>query len=116
LGNLALALGDSQEARDRYQSALEIGVNVQDEVLCLDGLAGLAALLKTAGDAERAVELAVLAVNHPNIRILTREKTKKLVEELNTSLPPKVYSAANERGKGLELMPTVKNCLTELAS
>ena len=115
LGNLALVLGDSQEARDRYQSALEIGVNAQDEVLCLDGLAGLAAMLKAAGDAERAVELAVLAVNHPNFSILTREKAKKLVEELDASLPPKVFSAAHERGKALELMPTVKNWLTELA-
>ena len=115
LGNFALTLGDSQEARDRYQSALEIGVIVQDEVLCLDGLAGLAALLKAAGDAERAVELAVLAVNHPNFSILTREKAKKLVEELDASLPPKVFSAAHERGKALELMPTVKNWLTELA-
>lgn len=115
LGNLALALDDAQEARDRYQSALEIGVNAQDEVLCLEVLAGLAAMLNAAGDAERAVELAVITVNHPNISTLTREKTKKLVEELDASLPPKVFSAAHERGKSLELMPTVKNWLTELA-
>jgi hypothetical protein len=91
---------------------LVIGLDAQDEALCLDGLA---AWLNAAGETERAVELAVLAVNHPYIRTITREKTKKLVEELDASLPPKVFSDAHERGKALELMPTVKNWVTELA-
>ena len=115
-GNLALALENTQEARDKYHSALEIGLNAQDEALCLDSLAGLAALLNTTGDNEQAVELAVLAVNHPNIDMITREKTKKLLEELDTSLSQKVFAVAQERGKALELMPTVEHWLAELGS
>lgn len=114
-GNLALVLGDAQAARDRYRSGLEIGMNAQDVDLCLDGLAGSAAWLNAAGEAEQALELAVLAVNHPNTSMLIREKTKKLIDELEASLPPKVFSAAQERGKALELMPTVKIWLAEWA-
>jgi tetratricopeptide (TPR) repeat protein len=114
LGNVSVALGDHQEARARYHSAMEIGAAAQNVSLCLSVLAGSAALYEPASKAARAVELAALAQSHPRADPLTRERAKNLLDELGAKLPPEIFTAAQERGKALDLWISVDELLTEL--
>ncbi len=50
-------------------------------------ITGLAALLKRTGQIERSVELAALAVSHPQCGPIPREGAKKHLNELEDKLP-----------------------------
>jgi tetratricopeptide (TPR) repeat protein len=100
LGNVAVAMDDYQEARDRYRAALEIAEDIGDIELHLDVLAGLAGLVNRTDNAERAVELGTLAVNHSRTDPLPRERAIRLLEKLKANLPPDVFNAAWEYVEG----------------
>jgi tetratricopeptide (TPR) repeat protein len=114
LGNVSVALGDYREARINYHSAMEIGVASQNASLCLSVLAGSAAMYEPVGNAARAVELASVAQSHPKADPFTREMANNLLEELASKLPPEIFTAAQERGKALDLWNTVDELLIEL--
>lgn len=114
LGNVAVVMDDYQEARGKYHAALKIGLEVECERLCLHVLAGLAALLEATGEAERAVELAALAVSHPQCDPIPREGAKKHLDELEDKLPPQVFAATQERGMAVDLEATAREYLAEL--
>ncbi len=116
LGNVSVALGDYGEARINYHSAMEIGAASHNASLCLSVLAGSAAMYEPVGNAARAVALATVAQSHPQADPFTRERAKKLLDELSAKLPPEIFTEAQERGKALDLWETVDELLGELGA
>ena len=102
-GYLAAAIGDHQEAQNRFVSALKIGLDFQAVSLCLDTLPGMGTLLAQTGETEHAVEIAALALSHERSDPFTKEKARKLLNELEVQLSPEIYFAAQERGKLLDV-------------
>ena len=119
-GYLAVASGDHQDAQKRFISALEIGLDFQTSAtiktanLCLDTLPGVAALLAQTRETERAVEIAALAGNHVLSDPFTKRKAKTILSELSVQLPPEIFSAAQERGKSLDVEATAQELLKDL--
>jgi hypothetical protein len=60
------------------------------------------------------VELAELALHHPESRAETRDRASELLEELQASLPPAAFAAAQERGRARDLWETAAELLAEL--
>jgi tetratricopeptide (TPR) repeat protein len=115
LGNVAVARGDYREASKKFQQAMEIWVENQDEWQCLSILTDLSGLLAATGKVELAVELAALALDHPHSDSYTRDQAKKLLGDLEAQLSPETFAAAQKRGKGLDAEATAKGLLEELA-
>jgi tetratricopeptide (TPR) repeat protein len=116
LGDIALAMGDDREARQRYRRALEMAIDDPHLELRLHVMLGSARWLAREGKVERAVELAALARHHPASVEETKEKAGALLDELRTGLPPDAYAAAEERGRTLDLEDALADLSAELGS
>lgn len=81
--------------------------------LGLDALVGLAHLLATEGERERAMEILAFVVQHPGLRQIARDKAQELLSELETELPPKTLATATARGEARELEDVAAEILGE---
>jgi tetratricopeptide (TPR) repeat protein len=99
----ALTRTRHQEAEQQFQQALSIAIKLDVRPVTLYILTGLAMLLAEsgAGDAEqeRAVELLALVLHHPASEQETKDKANRLLDELKSSLPSEMVTAAQERGQ-----------------
>jgi tetratricopeptide (TPR) repeat protein len=116
IGDIALALGDIEEARMCYRQARQIARDHPDVALHLDVLVSRAALLARERGAKRAVELAALALRHPVSHAEMTSRAQRLLDQLETQLPPGVFAAALERGQARELETAMREIFTELES
>jgi tetratricopeptide (TPR) repeat protein len=107
LADIALVTGDRKEAREYYRQALELAMDRLYAGLKLHVLLGPARLLAQEGNAERAAELAALALHHPASVEETRVKAKALLNELRVELSPDVFLAAEGRGRARDLDATL---------
>jgi predicted ATPase/DNA-binding SARP family transcriptional activator len=133
LGDVALALGDDAAAMEHYRQALRSAVGILAARCRLSIVVGLAALLARtgfivgprpdergtrAGDVllhkERAAELAAMALHHPSSIGTTRDRARRLLDELQAELQPDIFSAAQECGRARDLDATVAELLAEL--
>jgi tetratricopeptide (TPR) repeat protein len=114
LGDVALAMGDVDRARQRYREALEAANGQLFVELLLHLLLGPIKLFAREGNAERAVELAALARHHPEGIEETRDRAEALLRELRSALPPEAYAAAGARGQARDLEATVRELLVAL--
>jgi tetratricopeptide (TPR) repeat protein len=114
LGDVALATGEFNLARQRYQQALQGALEHPSQEPRLHLLLGPARLLAQQGDVERAVAIAALARHHPASVEETRDRADKLLKRLRSELSPEAYAAAEARGRAWELDATVQELLAEL--
>jgi len=114
LGLVRHALGDYRAARQAFDEALTTALEIGMVPLALEVLVGLAALVAQEGAGERAIELLALALQHPAGRQRTRDRAGRLLGELASGLPPKVVTAAQERGRQRDLWATGHELLEEL--
>jgi len=89
---------------------------VQDRphlLVTLDALIGLATLMTSVDDVERAVEVLTLVRGAASIDCRTETKAERLLAELEARLSAARFGAAEARGRALELGATVIAMLAE---
>jgi hypothetical protein len=116
LGDVALAIGDRQGARQHYEQSVQMAIDHPYVELQLYVLLGPARLWEREGRAEEAVELAALARHHPASGEEARDKADRLLERLRPELSTEAYAAAEARGRARDLEATLRELLIELGS
>lgn len=116
LGATAYSVGDLRQARAYLCEALETAARIGSGSAILHALPAATLLLCKQGDAERAVEIYALASRYPyvaNSRWFEDVAGKQIASAVD-SLPPDVVSAAQDRGRALDLWETAEALLHEL--
>ncbi len=103
LGDTAQATGDYPTARRRFEQALKIALDIHWSPLILVIMTGVSHFLLNTGEAEQAVELLAIVVQHPANEPPTRRRAEQLLERARTMLPPAVFDAARSRGETADL-------------
>ena len=117
LGDVALATGDQTSARNYYRRALQYATEKTDDKSRAGALVGPGELLAQSGRAELAVEvLALLLESNPWSFEKIRNRAHRLLDALQSELPPAVFAAAQERGRARDLWATVAELLEELGA
>jgi tetratricopeptide (TPR) repeat protein len=113
LGNVARERGDLEGARNYFRQALEAGTSVRATLQVLITLVGIAALRMREGRKDEACELLGLVLSHPSTRQWTKDRAAPLVAQLEAELPPDVFAATQECGKGHDLDQVVAELLAD---
>jgi predicted ATPase/DNA-binding SARP family transcriptional activator len=105
---LCAAKGDRRaEAGDKLQQALAIALEIDARPVTLNVLVALATLLGTAptesSNLAQAVELSTQALHHPAGEWETKERARRLLDQLASRLSPEALAAAQERGAARRL-------------
>jgi predicted ATPase/DNA-binding SARP family transcriptional activator/Tfp pilus assembly protein PilF len=87
LGEIACVLEDYSAARSYFAEALEIATQTQLVTMLLKILVNLAVFFAKQGQTDQAAALLVRACDHPASEQATREKAKRLLDELDLVLP-----------------------------
>jgi tetratricopeptide (TPR) repeat protein len=116
LGDVALAVGDRQGARQHYGQSVQMAIDHPYIELQLYVPLGPARLLAQEGRTEQAVQLAALARHHPAGVEETRDKAGELLDKLRSEMSPEIYAAAEARGRARDLEATMWELLEELGS
>jgi hypothetical protein len=116
LGDIALATGNIDLARQHYRRALEGALDYPSPEPRLHLLLGPARLLSRQGEMGRAIELAALAQHHRESVEETRIRAEGLLDQLRAQLAPDVYALAMAQGKARDLEATVGELLDELSA
>jgi DNA-binding SARP family transcriptional activator/predicted ATPase len=103
LGSLAHTMGESQESRRYFQQALEAAMEIGEPALVLDIVASLARLTAERGEIESALELLGFVLHHPACEQQTRTRSEPLRLELARQVGADVASAAEARGRAMDL-------------
>ncbi|HEX8684160.1 MAG TPA: tetratricopeptide repeat protein [Ardenticatenaceae bacterium] len=111
LGNGCAALGAWDEARRHYLGALDAAREVQVTSQALNALAGLARAFAAEGAIDAALELSMLAREHPQTARYTRPQMEGLLAELLPRVSQEEVAAAEERARGRSLEEVVDETL-----
>jgi hypothetical protein len=103
LGYAAYALGEREAAQRHFREALKIAVEIETLPVALDALVGLATLLHTGEQKERALELLIFVRQHSASSYETKGKAERLIAEIEMDLPTQVVSAARIKGRASTL-------------
>ncbi len=116
LGHAEFRLGQIAQARRLLKEALCAAANMRDYGNTLFALAHTIPLLISDADAERAMEVYALAMEHPYIcnSLWWRDVAGKHIEAAAAVLPPDVTVAAQKRGRERNLWETAEELLDEL--
>jgi tetratricopeptide (TPR) repeat protein len=116
MGEAYLALGDTVQSKQHLRTALDLAVRVEAQDELLNTLRAIAYLAIETGEIEWAVAVLAHALSHPNSDAKVQAKTKALLAELDSKLPPEVIDAAQERGRGKTLDEIVQESLEVLGA
>lgn len=112
LGQISYALGELQETKQYFLTALQTAIEAQAIPVALDALVGLVILqvkeqMTTAEPElavkEQALEWLTLVLNHPASRKETKDRASSLMSELTAELSPQTITAAQARGQSRKL-------------
>lgn len=112
LGAAACAMGSYVKSRAYLLAALRLGTEIRATRRLVEVLVGIAALLTRTGQAEKAVELLGLALDHPAISQDSKQTGQALLAELGAALAPDALAAALARGRASKLEQVVEQMLT----
>ncbi len=103
-GYFALLTGDGAMARQVFLQAAQIALTAGVTPNVLDALAGLCICCAQEGQSDRALELAILVLQHSASPQDSKDCAEKQRSQLETQLTPKQVDAARERvvGKSLQ--------------
>ncbi len=101
LGSILCAVGDYKTANEYTCTILRIVADSAARTMGkLYGLVGLGILLAQEEEQSvRAVEIAAFTLNHPKIVFDAQKRARRLLSELESRLPGRIFAAAQERGK-----------------
>lgn len=108
-------IGDMPAAYTSYLEALRFQWEHHEVPVALETVAGLARVIASRGELERAVELASLARHHAKLHADSRPIPDRLLDELRAELPTEEYEAALGRGRSLDVETVVEAFLDESA-
>jgi hypothetical protein len=107
LGEIALAIGNTDEAHKRFSLVLEKGAAMQKIAVTLLGLEGLAKTSLRHGEIGTALPILIYIQQHPNTWEFARNRVKALIQELQAELPTTQFATAQARGAALSLKVAV---------
>ena len=118
LGFLALREHKIADARLYIYKNLQIAADTQVYLPSLTALAGIALLRLADHDAKSAVELYELARQHKHVANSKwfEDIAGKSITAASQGLPPAVVDAAQSRGKGRQLAPTIQELWIEVST
>jgi predicted ATPase/DNA-binding CsgD family transcriptional regulator len=115
LGSILYHINDYSNAAPHYLHALKIlsehGGYVVEQIRILESVAGLQG---SQGEQAKVVELLTLILHHPESYPSSRSWADNTLHKLQAEMPPTVFTAAQQRGRQLELRQVVKELLREL--
>jgi tetratricopeptide (TPR) repeat protein len=116
LGLAARGSGNLGQARRHLCEALGLGLEIRHIWTLVDAFPPAALLLSDKGEAERAVELYVLASHYPYVANSRwfEDVAGNHIAAAAATLPPEVVSAAQQRGRARDLWETAEELLEEL--
>ena len=88
------ALGNDAEAEQNWRKSLRIAIETKGMFIALESLFGLASLQAKRGGVGRALELALIVLNHPAGIQDTRNRATHLRQELEAQLTSQQIEAA----------------------
>lgn len=97
LGETALLAGDTAGAARHFRAAIEIGLETDMLPVVLAALAGLARVQALEGQHPRALELALLVLNHPASLQEDKNRAQQMLSELALSLSPQSIDTSQAR-------------------
>ncbi len=106
LGGAACGLGNTTEAQQHLQRALQIATQTGTISLVLIALAALAELLAQVGKPEKSIELCAFVYHAANWQE-TKDRVKVVSTGLGARLSPAKFSAAYKRGQAFTLEEAV---------
>ncbi len=109
-----LTLGDEAEAERIWREALQIANETGGVFIALDTLVGLAGILARQGKKEQALEYILLAVDHPAIMKITRDRAGSLRTELEKQLTDRQVEAISAQAGRTPLETAIDEILSGL--
>lgn len=122
LGKVDILMGDLREAEYYLQLSLKISKDIRFVRDIVNLLYEYARLRVAQGDADGAVELLALVIQHPASQLnrmmegRIRDSARKLLAELERNLPQEAFNAAIRRGRELDLDAIVDELLGSRAN
>ena len=114
LGRAQMALRDYEEARKYFRRALRRALRASDQGVTLVVLGAVTSLYAETGDAEEALALGTLILEHPVTWRETREQVQATLDEIDT-LTPERMEMARQRGRGRHLWKVTERVTKSLA-
>ncbi len=102
---MALAAGNWRKAQACFQRILNI-VEI-DTYLTGCAIQGMAQLLNSGGQAERAAELFAFVASWYGSQYSTRRQAEEALREIEAQLPPAIFAAAVARGRACQVEDVV---------
>jgi tetratricopeptide (TPR) repeat protein len=97
MSHSSFALGNDAEAERGWCEALHVTMETQGTFVALEALVGIATLKAKQGNIERALELLLIALNHPASLQETKNRADRLRAELEAHLTSQQVEAAQRR-------------------
>jgi predicted ATPase len=113
LGYIAVLFGEPREARTHFKEALRIGQEIGASTTTLDVMVGVARLLATEGQHERAAELIGMVRMQSGVNSEIEKKVAATMETITNKLSDETIRAAVERGKSLNMSEVVTAFIAE---
>ena len=104
-------MGDYLEAEKMTREALKVSYEIGSTPRVLYTLFGMARLKAHEGKKELAVQWMTLALNHPALRSDLKVTSEPFVKDLQESLSPDQFAAAEALGRTLDLDTVVAELL-----
>jgi tetratricopeptide (TPR) repeat protein len=117
LGNLAFTKGEVREAVQQYHAAIQKGFVLDLKLAILifvETLSYLSLFFKRTSDEIKAIELATLTQDHPDLHPHEKSKMTKLLSDLRKEMTEEDFTAAQERGRARDLVSTAEEMLAIL--
>ena len=113
MGGSILALGNEVEAERVWRKSLHIATDIHGTPVALEALVGFASLQVQQGDMEHALELLLMALNHPASSHDTRNRAAHLRADLEAQLTRQQIEAAQTRAQAKSFETIVHEVLEE---
>lgn len=112
-GYNSLGRGDDADAQNSFVAALRLTREGGFVPFALDALVGLATLQAKQGNMERALELLLIALNHPANPRETQDRAERLRIEIEERLTPQQIELARTRARAHTLDQVVAQVLEQ---
>ncbi len=108
LGEVACREKDLAKARRHFQQAMEGALDSRLFPFLVDGLIGIAQLLKAEGDERQAISFLLAALNHPTCRQETKDRIVAFSMELQSRFSPQDVEGAIQWAKASRIEDVAK--------
>jgi tetratricopeptide (TPR) repeat protein len=113
MGWSLFALGNVIEAAGVWHESLRVATEIHGTPVALDALAGMASLRAKHGNPEEALELLLIALNHPAKTQETMDRAGSLAAELEAQMERRQVKAARARAEAMRFETVVEEVLDQ---